>query len=118
MPNRLHSSSEVPDFSTYPEEPISEAPNLEATYRTYRRYSEPEGNRLLEPARRIGTRVGRAVAGVRERIAGIRGGSGTGEPTTRRVTRIAHERPMQLLLGVAAAGLAVGIGIRVWRNHA
>jgi hypothetical protein len=118
MPDPLHSSSDVPEFSTYPEEPLAQAPSLESTYRTYRRYSEPEGNRFMEPARRIGTTIGEAVSSLRQGLRGIRAhGTLTTEAGTRRLARLADERPLQVLLGVAAAGLAAGIGIRIWRNN-
>jgi hypothetical protein len=118
MPNTLHSSSEVPDFSTYPEEPLAQAPGLEATYRTYRRYSEPEENPLLEPARRLGARLGSAFAGMRDRMSDLGSRSrGQSKEMTRRIGRMADEKPMQFLMGMAIAGLIAGVGIRVWRDH-
>jgi hypothetical protein len=117
MPNTRHSSSDVPDFSSYPDEPLAQAPTLEATYRTYRRYSEPERNRLLEPSRRIGRGIGRAVANVRDRLATMRSSEGGTSPATR-VNRLVQEKPIQVLLGIAAAGLATGVGIRIWRRNA
>jgi hypothetical protein len=116
---RLSSSSEVPEFGTYPEESVAQGQSLEATYRTYRRYSLTGENRWIGPAERIGTRIGLAVAALRDRIERVQARRReNAQPAAQRLARLANEQPMRVLLGIAAAGVALGIGIRVWRDHA
>jgi ElaB/YqjD/DUF883 family membrane-anchored ribosome-binding protein len=31
--------------------------------------------------------------------------------------RYAHDNPLQIIAGAALAGLAVGVGLRLWRSH-
>src|SRR5262245_39627333 len=66
MARPLHSTSEVPDDSTYPEEPRIAAPNVGAAASGRERSSEETGDALTNVARRIGTALGRAVAASRE----------------------------------------------------
>jgi hypothetical protein len=47
----------------------------------------------------------------------MRSSEGGTSPATR-VNRLVQEKPMQVLLGIAAAGLATGVGIRIWRRNA
>jgi len=119
MTERLPSSSEASDFGIYPEESLGQGQTLEASYRTYRRYSLTGQNRYIGPAEHIGTRVGLLVAALRDRIERVQAQRReNAQPATQRLAQLADEQPMRVLLGIAAAGVALGIGIRVWRNHA
>jgi hypothetical protein len=125
MAERPYSSSSVPDFSTYPEEPAAAAPNLEATYTTYRRYSEAgfgEGTRLTSAAARLGNALGSGVTRLRDTAWQLRSkvrGSGPGSPTDlrNRARQMAQDEPLKVILAAGALGLVIGAGIRMWRDH-
>jgi hypothetical protein len=127
MAERLHTSSNVPDFSTFPEEPATAAPNLEATYATYRRYSETdlsEESALSNAAARLGNTLGNAVSRVRDAVWQARtrmrssGPEGTGMGDLRsRARHMAQEEPLRVILLAGALGLVVGASIRMWREH-
>jgi ElaB/YqjD/DUF883 family membrane-anchored ribosome-binding protein len=137
MAERLYSSSGVPDYSTYPEEPATAAPNveaktLEATYASYRRYSEAElepESALSHVAARFGNVLGNAVSRVRDAVGQARsrmssGVTAAGESTTMttrdwqtRARQFAHEEPLKVILAAGALGLMVGAGIRMGRSH-
>jgi ElaB/YqjD/DUF883 family membrane-anchored ribosome-binding protein len=133
MSERLYSSSGVPDYSTYPEEPAAAAPNvesktLEATYASYRRYSEADFERenvLSGAAARLGNVLGNAVSRVRDAVwqarnrlsSGIKAGNGTAMNLRDRARQMAHDEPLKVILAAGALGLIVGAGIRMGRRH-
>jgi ElaB/YqjD/DUF883 family membrane-anchored ribosome-binding protein len=132
MAERLHSSSSVPDFSTFPEEPVTAAPNLEATYATYRRYSETdfeEENALSNAAARLGNALGSAVSRVRDAVWQARnrlrsGMTAGGEDSAiamrdwqTRARQFAQDEPLKVILAAGVLGLLVGAGIRMGRSH-
>jgi len=72
MPNRLHSSADVPEYATYPEEPRIAAPALPLTSdRMPEREWEPNPA-LHTTARKIGSALGQAVAAMRDTAEPIR----------------------------------------------
>jgi hypothetical protein len=128
MSERLHSSSSVPDFSTYPEEPATAAPNLEATYATYRRYSGEESgedNPLAKVAARLGNTFGNVVSQLRDAVWRVRNrvhSTGASDATggydlRTRARQMAKDEPLKVILAAGALGLFVGASIRVWRQH-
>lgn len=132
MAERLHSSSSVPDFSTFPEEPAAAAPNLEATYATYRRYSEADfenENALSNAAARLGNALGNAVSRVRDAVwqarNRMRSGAASGSESTRtamrdwqaRARQFAQDEPLKVILAAGALGLLIGAGIRMGRSN-
>lgn len=125
MPERVHGTSSVPDFSTYPEEPAAAAPNLEATYATYRRYSETNlehGNRLADIAARLGNSFGNAVSRVRDTIGQARNrmldtDAGPAVDLRTRIRQFAQDEPLKVILAAGAVGVVAGAAIRIWRGN-
>jgi hypothetical protein len=125
MAERLYNSSSVPEFNTYPEEPSGAAPNMEATYSTYRRYSEAEfeeDTRLTNAATRLGSALGSGVTRLRNTVWQLRSklresGVASATDLRNRARQIAQDEPLKVILAAGALGLIAGAGIRMWREH-
>lgn len=138
MANPLYSSSDVPDYSTYPDSRVTAPPEA----------GTPLANpRFEEVARTIGGAIGRAVAEARHRTEFVRmqaaeakdelraSAEEIGEDlraTTEQKLSAAGQRvrevvrdakaasgkyPLHVIAGAGVVGLAIGIGLRVWKEQ-
>lgn len=100
--------------------------------------------RAMRAARDLPDRVDQIRVGLRDRMTVIRGGGGSAvkdkvsglkdaahqrfangkeraahlaRRARARAARIADQRPLQVLLGVFAAGVIAGVALRLWRNR-
>ncbi len=139
MAENLARRTEIPAYDTYPAPAAPEELRMRSAQDVE---TGTGGNAALhQAAEKVGTAVGRAVAMVREipqrmssqHFGVIRGGGGGSLSQTAseaaetakdrvqeartRVTRLAHEKPIQFIAGAAAAAFVLGALMRIWRSH-
>lgn len=162
-PLRKYRSSDVPEFSSYPAEPDRVTTEV-MEFNVVSEYdalpeSSPDSmpHAYEEPARKVGSALGRLVRSINSAFASMRDGLNeqykkveddvtlaretagqTYDDATRKVQRVAkqglfeartkavalrrragetvEEYPLQTLAAVGVAGVAIGIGLRAWRN--
>jgi ElaB/YqjD/DUF883 family membrane-anchored ribosome-binding protein len=144
MPQRLYSSSDAPDYSTFPENPRdvtrsegvnaqSNAPvvvevEMEATY------AEPQStsgisdkvNEMKERGKELVERAGEYASDLKEDMAAA--GSRWVEMAQENARQLRHrtqefsrtavrDYPIHVILAAGLVGLLVGISLRVWREN-
>jgi ElaB/YqjD/DUF883 family membrane-anchored ribosome-binding protein len=132
----IRTSSDIPDFSTYPSSPSDQSLSV----------SEPSA-RLNEVASQVGSRLGEGMAAVHDlrdraldRIDSVRSSldalfCATRDRATemaqekfdlvreqsqaqlRRAKQYAEARPLAVIAAAGVAGLLLGIGARAWREN-
>ena len=132
----IRTSSDIPDFSTYPSSPSDQLPS-----------ASESSVRLNEVAAQVGTRLGegmvvvnsirdqalgrigalresladlycaardRSVDMAQEKLDMVRGQS---QEQLRRAKQYAEARPLAVIAAAGVAGLLLGIGARAWREN-
>lgn len=80
-----------------------------------RGFAENAGSNTETAVRGFGGRLGAGAQDYYGRIE--RALSAVLEGSRRRFQRMAHERPVQIVTGVAIASLLAGAAVRIWRSH-
>jgi ElaB/YqjD/DUF883 family membrane-anchored ribosome-binding protein len=137
MPEKLHKTSDVPDFQTYPEDPRVAAPNLSVTERSYARGSEPFSSKVervkqvagdaKDKVRDVASRVRSQAAATYEKVSdrGLTVAQEQFDSLRNRARNVrgqartlAQEKPVHVIVAAGVIGLLAGLGARYWRSRA
>lgn len=146
MPAPLRSSSDVPEFATYPSAPADQLLSAPSTSNLNRQAEIVGGvvgqgmatvfatrdrarHRLSSVTSNVAGKLGDAKSMLSDKYAGARLRSvqmaqekfdftmEQAQAQVRRAKQFAEDRPVAVILAAGVAGLALGAGIRTWRNR-